>query len=274
MRILFIGDIMGRSGRDALSKHLPSLRERLKSDVVIVNGENAAHGSGITKKICEQFYELGVDCITTGNHIWGQRDIILYIDKDPRLLRPVNYPENTPGNGLYKHQLPDGRTITIINVMGNVFMPPPELNDSFASVNKALQNISLGKTTDAIFIDIHAEATSEKMAMGHYLDGRVSVVVGTHTHIPTADAQIFKGGTGFQADAGMTGDYDSVIGMRKDIPIQKFVKKMPTERMKPADGEGTVCGIFVVTDDKTCLARYISPVRVGPNLREIIPEFD
>jgi len=264
---------VGRSGREALEKHLPLLKEKLNTDVVIVNGENAANGLGITNKICKKFYEWGVDCITTGNHIWAQRDIILYIDSDPKLLRPVNYPAGTPGKGVYEHQLQDGRTITIINVMGNKFMPLT-LDDPFLVISEVLQDIKLGNTTDAIFVDIHAEVTSEKMAMAHYLDGKVSAVVGTHTHIPTSDTQIFPKGTGYQTDAGMAGDYVSVIGIDKDVPIQRFVKKMPTDRMKPADGEGTVCGTFIVTDDRTGLATHIEPVRVGPNLREIIPEFD
>lgn len=270
MRILFIGDVVGRSGRDVLQKNLPSLKEKLKTDVVIVNGENAAHGIGITEKICKQFYEWGVDCITTGNHVWDQRDIILYIDKDPKLLRPVNYPSTTPGQGVYKHILPDGRTVLIINVMGSLFMSP--LDEPFAAVDGVLKDVQLGKSADVIFVDVHAEATSEKMAMAHHLDGKISAIIGTHTHIPTADAQILPGGTAFQADAGMTGDYDSVIGMQKEIPIQRFVRKMPTDRLKPAEGEGTLCGTFIETDDKTGLAKSIAPVRVGPRLQESVPE--
>lgn len=270
MRILFVGDVVGRSGRDALQKHLPSLKEKLKTDVVIVNGENAAHGIGITEKICKAFYEWGVDCITTGNHVWDQRDIILYIDKDPRLLRPVNYPSTAPGQGVYKHVLQDGRSILIINVMGSLFMQP--LDDPFAAVDGILKDVRPGTSTNAIFVDVHAEATSEKMAMAHHLDGRISAIIGSHTHIPTADAQILPGSTAFQADAGMTGDYDSVIGMQKEIPIQRFVKKMPTDRLKPAEGEGTLCGTFIETDDKTGLAKSIAPVRVGPRLQESVPE--
>jgi metallophosphoesterase (TIGR00282 family) len=269
MRILFIGDVMGRSGREALKKHLPTIREQLNTDVVIVNGENAAHGKGITEKMCKQFYDWGVDCITTGNHVWDQRELMLYIDKDRRVLRPLNYPDNTPGKGIYKHELQDGRNITIINIMGNLYMPPPSLDDAFSTMDKHIADIRLGNNTNAVFVDFHAEVTSEKMALAHHLDGKVSALVGTHTHIPTADAQIFKGGTAFQADAGMTGDYDSVIGVQKDLPVWRFSKKLPpSDRFRPASGEGTVCGVFVETNDNTGLADTIKPVRVGANLKE------
>lgn len=269
MRILFIGDIMGRSGRDALIARLPGLKAALKPDVVIVNGENAAHGAGIVDKMCQEFYAVGTDIITTGNHVWDQREIILTIDKDPRLLRPLNYPKASPGRGYTVHQLADGRKILVINAMGRLFMDP--LDDPFTQVNEVVEKHAMGRQVHAIFLDFHAEATSEKMGMAHYLDGRVSAVVGTHTHIPTADCQILPRGTAFQSDAGMTGDYDSVIGVRKDIPVQRFVRKMPTERMQPAEGEGTVCGTFIITDDKTGLAQAIAPVRVGPRLMETIP---
>lgn len=271
MRILFFGDLYGRSGREALAKHLPDVKQKLKPDVIIVNGENAAHGRGITSKICKDLYALGVDCITTGNHIWSQKDIILYVDSDPKLLRPVNFPKGTPGRGTYLCQLADGRKILIANIMGRVFMDP--LDDPFAAVNDMLGTHSLGRTADAIFIDFHCETGSEKMAFAHMIDGRVSAVVGTHTHIPTADAHIFSGGTAFQTDAGMCGDYDSVIGAKKDTPIQKFSRKMPTERMVPADGEGTLCGVFIETDDASGLAKNIAPLVVGAHLRNILPEF-
>lgn len=271
MRILFIGDIMGRAGRDALLKYLPELKARLKPDVVIVNGENAAHGVGIIDKMCQEFYAAGTDVITTGNHIWDQREIILTIDKDPQLLRPINYPKNTPGRGFVIHGLADGRKILVINAMGRVFMDA--LDDPFAAVNALVEQYVLGRQVQAIFLDFHGEATSEKMAMAHYLDGRVSAVVGTHTHIPTADCQIFSGGTAYQSDAGMTGDYDSVIGVKKEVPIQRFVRKMPTDRMSPAEGEGTLCGNFIVTDDTTGKAQKIAPVCIGPRLIQTMPDF-
>ncbi len=270
MRILFAGDVMGRSGREAVEKHLPVLRQRLKIDVAIVNGENAAQGRGITGKICKQFYEWGVDCITTGNHAWSQRDILTYIDGDPRLLRPLNFIAGTPGRGLWEHMLPDGRKITVLHAIARYGM---DLSDNpFAVVNELLTSRVRMGAKHSVFVDFHGEATSEKMAFGHYLDGRVSGVVGTHTHVPTADAQILPGGTAYQTDAGMCGDYDSVIGSKKEIPIQRFTRNLPTERFSPADGEGTFCGVFIETDDKTGLAQRIEPVRVGGRLREAIPD--
>ena len=270
MRIVFIGDIMGRTGREAMAKHLPRIREELKPDIVIVNGENAAHGQGITGKICKEFYEKGVDCITTGNHIWDQREIIPYIARDKSLLRPINYPPGTPGNGVYKHRLDDGRTVTVVNAMARLFMDP--LDDPFRAMKEVLDKESLGKTTDAIFVDFHGETTSEKMSMGHYLDGKVTAVIGTHTHVPTADAHIMKKGTAFQADAGMTGDYDSVIGVDKNIGMHRFVKKMPGERMRPAKGPATLCGCLIEVSDKTGKAKAIHPIRMGGVLPEAFPE--
>ncbi len=269
MRILFVGDVMGRSGREAVQKHLPGLKEKLKADIAIVNGENAAQGIGITDKICAELYAAGADCITTGNHVWDQREIIPYIARDPKLLRPLNFPKHAPGNGLYIHQTQEGEKIAIINVMARLFMDP--LDDPFAAMDTVLEKVKLGQNVSAIFVDFHGEATSEKMAMAHYLDGRVSAVVGTHTHMPTADAQIFSGGTAFQSDAGMTGDYDSVIGVRKDISVHRFVRKMPGERMIPADGEATLCGCLVVTNARTGLATAIEPVRIGPRLHSAMP---
>ncbi|MCB9991833.1 MAG: TIGR00282 family metallophosphoesterase [Rhodospirillales bacterium] len=271
MRILFLGDVMGRSGREAIEKHLPDLKSKLKPDVIIVNAENAAHGFGMTEKICKGLLEMGVDCITSGNHVWDQRDFILYIDKEPRVLRPANFPAGTPGKGSYLHQLDDGRKILIANYMGRIFMDP--MDDPFAGVQDLLKPHTLGKTVDAIFVDFHGETNSEKMSFAHMLDGRISGLVGTHTHTPTADATIFSGGTAYQSDAGMCGDYDSVIGMRKDIPIAKFTRKMPTERFSPADQEGTVCGVLIETNDNIGLAKNIGPVVVGPRLRNVMPDF-
>lgn len=271
MRILFIGDIMGRAGRDGLAKHLPQLKEQLKPDAIIVNGENAAHGIGITEKICQEFYELGVHVITTGNHVWDQREILSYIERDPNLLRPLNYPENTPGNGHVIYDLPNGQKIMVINAMARIFMDAME--DPFKMVHDLVQNNKMGEKCAAIFLDFHGEATSEKMAMAQYLDGKISAVVGTHTHLPTADAQIFTKGTAFQADAGMSGDYDSVIGVKKEIPIHRFTRKTPTERMIPADGEASVCGVFIETSDHTGLAKKIAPVRIGGRLRQELPDF-
>ncbi len=262
MRILFIGDIMGRSGREALEHHLPKLKDELQPDVTIVNGENAANGSGITEKICKQFYEWGADYITTGNHVWSQREVISYIMRDEKLLRPINFPEGTAGSGLYKHRLNDGRTITIINAMGRLFMDA--IDDPFRVIYEAIEKERMGQSTNAIFIDFHAEATSEKMALGHYLDGKVSAVIGTHTHIPTNDAHVLEHGTAYMSDAGMTGDYDSVIGVKKEIAIHNFVRKTPSpEKKRPANGLGTLCGAFIETDDNSGLTKSIVPIKRG-----------
>jgi metallophosphoesterase (TIGR00282 family) len=266
MRIVFIGDIVGRSGREALEQHLPEIKSKLQPDIIIVNGENAASGAGITDKICKEFYEWGVDCITAGNHVWRQSSIIPYIARDKSLLRPLNFPPGTPGSGVYKHQLDDGRRILVIHALGRVFMEP--MDDPFLAIDTILKTEKLGQTADMIFVDFHAEATSEKMSLAQHLSGRVTAVVGTHTHIPTADYQVLPGGTAYQSDAGMTGDYDSVIGVEKDIAIHRFVKKMPGERMRPAKGPGTVCGCFIISDDKTGLAKSITPIRLGGRLSQ------
>jgi metallophosphoesterase (TIGR00282 family) len=267
MRILFIGDVMGRSGRDALKKHLPMLQDKLSPDVIIVNGENAAHGKGITGDICKEFYSLGVDCITTGNHIWDQREIIPYIGGDKKLLRPINFPEGTPGLGVSKIESKSGELITVMNAMGRLFME--SLDDPFRVVADELKKHAL--KDGPIFVDFHAETTSEKMSFGHHFDGKITAMVGTHTHVPTADAHILPGGTGFQTDAGMTGDYDSVIGVRKDIGIHRFVKKMPGEKIIPASEEGMLCGTLIVANGRN-LTKAIAPVRVGKGLGETIPE--
>lgn len=269
MRILFLGDVVGRSGRDAVAKHLPTLKEQLKADVTIVNGENSAHGIGITKDICAELYANGADVITTGNHAWAQREIIPYFDRDPKLLRPINYPKGTMGNGVYIHQTADGQKIAVINAMGRIFMDPIE--NPFTVMDDVLQSLRLGVQVHAIFVDFHGEATSEKMAMAHHLDGRVTAVIGTHTHLPTADCQILDGGTAFQSDAGMCGDYNSVIGVKKAVPVHNFLKQTPTERMTPADGEATVCGTYIETNAKG-LAVRVEPVRVGPRLHPHIPK--
>jgi len=269
MKILICGDVVGKAGRKVLEDHLPDIRQRLELDFVIVNGENAAHGFGITDKICAVFYALGADVITTGNHVWDQRDIINYIGDDPKLLRPVNYPDGTPGVGTGVFETADGRKVMIIHPMGRLFMDP--LDDPFAAVEDALKNHRLGHSVDAIIVDFHAEATSEKQSMGHFLDGRVSAVVGTHTHVPTADAQVLSGGTAFQTDIGMTGDYDSVIGMKKELATSRFTTKMPQGRLEPAEGMATLCAVYVETDDATGLATHVAPLRLGGRLKEEWP---
>ena len=269
MKVLYIGDVVGKSGRRAVLDHLPRLQDELSLDFVVVNGENAAHGFGITGAICETFFEAGVDVVTTGNHAWDQREIVEYIQTEPRLLRPVNYPEGTPGQGVGIYEAKNGQKVCVIQAMGRLFMDP--LDDPFAGVQRALLNKKLGQKTDFILIDIHAEATSEKMAMGQHFDGQASMVVGTHSHIPTGDAQIFPGGTAYQTDAGMCGDYDSVIGMTKGPAIGRFISKMRGERLAPASGEGTLCAVYVESDDTTGLAIKISPVRLGGRLIEVLP---
>ncbi|MGM0422488.1 MAG: TIGR00282 family metallophosphoesterase [Pseudomonadota bacterium] len=269
MNLLFLGDIVGSPGREALARYLPRLKDSLNLDFVVINGENAAHGFGITAQICHEFYELGVDCITTGNHVWDQREIKSYIEKDPQLIRPVNYPAGAPGRGYTIVENDKGKKLCVINVMTRLFMDP--LDDPFGAVEKVLAEVQLGVTVDAIMVDVHGEASSEKMGMGHFCDGFVSLVVGTHTHVPTADAQILSGGTAYQTDAGMCGCYDSIIGMDKDISLNKMIDKVPGERMHPAYGEGTICGIFVEIDDDTGLARAVEPVRMGPQLLQARP---
>lgn len=270
MRLLFIGDIVGRAGREAVAAHLPGLRESLALDFVIANGENAAHGFGITGKICGELYELGVDAITLGNHAWDQREALTYIEGDARLLRPANFPPGTPGRGSGLFERGDERRVLVINVLGRVFMDA--LDDPFAAVEAALAACPLREGADAIVIDVHAEATSEKMAMGHFADGRASLVIGTHSHVPTADTQVLPGGTAFQTDAGATCDYDSVIGMDKDEPLNRFLRKIPQGRFTPAEGEATLCGIYVETDDKSGLAIRAEPVRLGGRLAQTVPQ--
>jgi len=270
MRLLFLGDLMGRTGRTAAIDALPMLREKLKLDFVVVNAENAASGFGTTGKIAGQVIQAGADVISGGNHTFDQKEFMTAINADDRILRPINYPEGTPGRGYNVYNAPRGKKVLVINAMGRVFMNAMEC--PFRAVDVVLKKYRLGSTVDAILVDFHGEATSEKMAMGHFLDGRVSLVVGTHSHIPTADCQILDSGTAYQTDAGMCGDYNSVIGMNKAEPISRFLTKMNKERYSPADGEATVCGTFIETDDRTGLAKRIEPVRMGPRLMEHLPE--
>lgn len=270
MRLLYCGDVMGRSGRDAVIAQVPELRRRLALDFVVVNGENAAHGFGLTARICQDFYAAGVDVVTTGNHVWDQREIIAYIDGDPRLLRPLNFPRGTPGRGAGVFEAPRGRKVMVVQVMGRLFMEA--LDDPFTALEAQLARHPMGAGVDAVIVDVHCEATSEKMAVGHWCDGRASLVVGSHSHVPTADAQILPGGTAYLTDAGMCGDYDSVIGMRKETAIARFVRKVPGERLAPAEGEATLCAVFVETDDRTGLAFRVAPLRLGGRLAACWPD--
>ncbi len=269
MRILFIGDIIGRPGRDVVAAELPRLKELLKTDFIIANGENAAGGFGITRALADELFALGVDCITTGNHWADQREILSFIDHEDRILRPRNYPAGVPGKGAGLYETRSGQRVLVVNVMGRVFMDA--LDDPFAAIESELHACPLGEGADAVFVDMHAEATSEKMAMGHFCDGRASAVVGSHSHIPTADAQVLPGGTAYQTDAGGCCDYDSVIGMDKFEPLQRFTRKMHSSRFTPANGPATLCGAFIETNEKGFATR-IDPVRIGGRLKPAIPE--
>ncbi len=270
MRILFIGDIVGRSGRSALSSRLPGLIAEWKLDLVVVNGENAAGGFGITEAIYNEFIDAGADAVTLGNHSWDQREALVFIERAPRLIRPLNYPAGTPGRGAAMVEAKNGARVLVINAMARIFMDP--LDDPFAAIDRELAACPLGPGADAIVVDFHGEATSEKQAMGYFCDGRASLVVGTHTHVPTADHRILPGRTAFISDVGMTGDFDSVIGMSKDEPLNRFLRKIPTARFEPAAGPATLCGLAVETDSKG-LAVKVAPVRLGGGLEEARPGF-
>ncbi len=270
MRILFIGDVVGRSGRTIVSERLPGLIADWALDLVVINGENAAGGFGITETIYNELIDAGADAVTLGNHAWDQREALVFIERAPRLVRPLNYPAGTPGRGAAMVDTKNGKRALIINAMGRIFMDP--LDDPFAAVERELAACALGAGADAIVIDMHAEATSEKQAMGFFVDGRASLVVGTHTHAPTADQRILPGGTAFVSDVGMTGDFDSVIGMNKEEPLARFLRKVPGGKFEPALGPATLCGIAVETDAKGLAAR-VGAVRLGGVLEEAQPDF-
>ena len=259
MKILYCGDVVGRPGREAVFKNIPVLREELKLDAVIVNGENAAHGFGLTPNICRDFFAKGVDVITTGNHIFDQPDIIPFLDADKRIIRPLNYPPQTIGRGSTVLELANGKKILITQVMGRVFMDA--LDCPVRALDEVLKQHAL-PFVNAIIVDIHAEATSEKISFAHYFDGRVSGIFGTHTHVPTADECILKKGTAYITDVGMCGDYDSVLGFEEETPIARLLKKYPTERLIPSKGTGTLCAVLLETDDKTGLALSIKRLSI------------
>lgn len=269
MRILFLGDISGRSGREAIVQKLPELKEKYQPDFVIVNAENAAGGFGVTEQIINDLSSVGVDCMTSGNHIWDQKETISFIERSKKLLRPINYPKGTPGKGAEIYETRSGKKIMVINAMGRLFMET--LDCPFQRVDEVLSTYALKRQVDAIFVDFHAEATSEKMIFANYVDGRVSAVIGTHTHIPTSDLHILTKGTAYQSDAGMCGDYDSIIGMQKAVPIQKMTKKLPTPRMEAALGVATICGSLIDIDDKTGLATQVHQLIIGPHLKQQLP---
>ena len=271
MRMLFLGDVVGRSGRTAVMERLPGLRERYALDFVVVNGENAAGGFGITEPILNELLDAGADVVTTGNHVFDQREALVFIERHDRLLRPLNFPLGTPGKGAGLFKTKSGAEVLVINAQGRVFMA--DLDDPFRAVERELDACGLKSGADAILIDFHAEATSEKEALGHFVDGRVSAVIGTHTHVPTADEQILGNGTAYISDAGMCGDFDSVLGMDKEEPIQRFLTKIPTGRFAPSSGEATLCGVAIDVDDATGLARAVAPLRLGGRLTQTEPAF-
>lgn len=261
---------MGRSGRTALIERLPRMRRDYALDFVIVNAENAAGGFGVTARICEELFEAGADVLTTGNHAFDQRDDVDTFRKESRLLRPLNFPPSNPGRGSGLYQDGAGRNVLVIHAQGQRGMAP--IDDPCAAVERELEGVHLGREADAVIVDFHAEATSEKYSMGHYLDGRVSLVVGTHTHVPTADDQILPQGTAYITDLGMCGDYNSVIGMEKSEPLNRFMTKLASGRISPAAGEATLCGVIVETDAASGLAVSIDAFRLGGVLRELRPD--
>ena len=272
MRLAFFGDVVGRSGRDGVAEHLPALRRNLNLDFVVINAENAANGFGITESTARELYAAGADCLTLGNHSWDQKEALTYIVREPRLIRPANYSalSDAPGRGSNLFETPSGKRVLVANLLGRVFMD--SLDDPFAAIDRILEAAPLGEVADAIIVDIHAEATSEKMAMGHFCDGRASLVIGTHSHVPTADAQILNGGSAYQTDAGACCDYDSVIGNDKEEPLRRFTTRISGGRYQPATGPATVCGVSVETDDATGLARRIEPIRIGGRLIPAMPQ--
>ena len=265
MKILFLGDVMGRAGRKAISDLLPDLRQRWSLDFIVVNGENATNGMGLSADHARLILDAGADVITLGDHAFDQKDMLTFIEKEPRILRPLNFSKNAPGAGARVFEATRGRKVLVTQVLGQVFMKRP-FDDPFSALDAVLRQYPVGGQVQASLVDIHCEATSEKMATGHFCDGRASIVVGTHTHVPTADAMILPSGTAFQSDAGMCGDYNSVIGMEKTEPLRRFITGMPKERFTPAAAEATLSGLYVETDDMTGKATRVEMVRQGGRL--------
>ncbi|MEM8691002.1 MAG: TIGR00282 family metallophosphoesterase [Pseudomonadota bacterium] len=261
MKILFLGDVMGRAGRQAITTHLPRLREDWLLDFVVVNGENATSGMGLSGAHATALLDAGADCVTLGDHAFDQKDMLQFIEQEPRIIRPLNFSKAAPGKGAHVFSAA-GKKVLVAQALGQVFMKRP-FDDPFSALEAVFRSHPLNGAVDAIVVDFHCEATSEKMAMGHWCDGRASLVVGTHTHVPTADAMVLPKGCAYLTDAGMCGDYNSVIGMHRDEPLRRFITGMPKDRFTPAVGEATLSGIYVETDDKTGAATRIVPVRQG-----------
>ncbi len=269
MRIAYVGDIVGRAGRTVLLEELAGLRRSLGLDALVVNVENAAGGYGVTSQLVREFLDAGADLLTLGNHAWDQKDLVGFIGSEPRLIRPLNMAPGVPGKGVGEFRTARGKRLIVVQALGRLFMGLAD--DPFRALDAELARWILGGNADAILVDLHAEATSEKMALGHHLDGRVSLVAGTHTHVPTADAQVLMGGTGYITDVGMTGDYDSVIGMDKALSMQRWQTSVPSKKLEPAMAEATLCAVFLETDDATGLARRVEPIRLRGRLAEAYP---
>ncbi len=267
MKTLFLGDIVGKSGKEAIKRHLPQLISEFEIDFTVINVENAANGFGVTKKICHDLFDYGADALTLGNHAFDNDEVFTFIDHEPRLIRPCNYPKGTPGKGASCLTGKNGEQVLVINVLGRVFMQP--FDCPFISTENQIGEAALGREFDATILDIHAEASAEKQAIGRYFDGRVTLAVGTHTHVPTADARVLPKGSAYMTDAGMCGDYDSVIGMKANEPIRRFVTGLRSKKYEPADGGGAVCGVIVESDPATGLARSVRPVRRGRGIENI-----
>ena len=271
MRLLFLGDVVGRSGREAVSERLPGLIRDYRFDFVVVNGENASHGKGLTEPHFNELRAAGADVVTLGDHAFDQRDTLSYIAREPTLLRPINLAQGAPDRGANLIEGRNGHRVLVVTALGRVFMPP--IDDPFRAVETAIATCPLAEQADAVVVDFHTEATSEIQGMGFFLDGRASLVVGTHTHIPTSDHRILKGGTALMADAGMCGDFDSIIGVDPEEPLNRFLTGIPLNRFTPAEGEATLCGVAVETDPVSGLATRVSPVRIGGTLAQALPEF-
>ena len=272
MRLLFLGDMVGRSGRTIVYERLPGLIADFGIDFTIVNGENAAGGFGVTEAILTETLDAGADVMTTGNHVWDQREALTFAPRYDRFLRPANYPDGTPGRGMGVYEARNGARVMVSNIMGGLFMAP-QLGDPFMTAERQLDGIELGRDFDCVFFDLHAEATSEKVCFAHFVDGRASLVAGTHTHVPTADHMILDGGTGYISDVGMCGDYGHSLGMDKDEPLHRFLTRVPKARFEAATGPATLSGVAAEISDRTGLTEKIAPIRLGPRLAETMPDW-